>query len=233
MDGLIFLPGIFCSIATVLHFASIATVIARLRNHEQAAPLSNETNGVTIVRPVCGIENFIETLRTTFRLDYSRYEILFCVADTNDPAVPIVRGLMAEHPHIEARLLIGRSDVSTNPKLNNLVKGCYAARYNWILMVDSNVLMPTNHIQCMLSAWWRRPRSAARRRVCGLSWSARSSILIKCAGNVSRTASDWGSLRAKPCFGGGTCSIGWAASRRLPAKWPKMLPQPRRSGNWA
>jgi len=60
---------------------------------------------------------------------------------------------MAEHPHIEARLLIGRSDVSTNPKLNNLVKGCYAARYNWILMVDSNVLMPTNHIQCMLSAW--------------------------------------------------------------------------------
>src|SRR5262249_25098397 len=22
-------------------------------------------------------------------------------------------------------------------------------------------------------------------------------------------------------------------ARRLPAKWPKMLPQPRRSGNWA
>ena len=93
MDGLILLTGIFCSIAAALHFASIATVIARLRNHHQAAPLSNETNGVTILRPVCGIENFIiETLRTTFRLDYPRYEILFCLADTNDPVVPIVRG---------------------------------------------------------------------------------------------------------------------------------------------
>ena len=52
MDGLILLTGAFCFIATVLHFASIATVIARLRNHDQAAPLSNETNGVTILRPL-------------------------------------------------------------------------------------------------------------------------------------------------------------------------------------
>ena len=154
MDGLILLTGIFCSTATALHFASIATVIARLRNDERQVLTSNETNGVSILRPVCGIENFItDTLRATFRLDYPRYEILFCVADTYDPVVPIVRGLIAEHPHIEARLLIGRSDISTNPKLNNLVKGCYAARYDWILMVDSNVLMPTNHIQRMMSAW--------------------------------------------------------------------------------
>jgi hypothetical protein len=32
MDGLILLTGAFCSIAAVLHFASIATVIARLHN---------------------------------------------------------------------------------------------------------------------------------------------------------------------------------------------------------
>ena len=154
MGGLILLTGAFCSIATVLHFASIATVIARLHNDGRSVPLSNEAKGVSILRPVCGMENFItETLRTTFRLDYPCYEILFCVADANDAVVPIVRGLIAEHPHVEARLLIGRSDISANPKLNNLVKGCYAARYGWILMVDSNVLMPTNHIQRRLSAW--------------------------------------------------------------------------------
>jgi ceramide glucosyltransferase len=154
MGGLILLTGAFCSIATIVHFASIATVIARLRNDGQVLPLSNETKGVSILRPVCGMENFItETLRATFRLDYPCYEILFCAADANDAVVPVVRGLIAEHPHIEARLLIGRSDISANPKLNNLVKGCYAARYGWILMVDSNVLMPTNHIQRMLSAW--------------------------------------------------------------------------------
>jgi ceramide glucosyltransferase len=87
MDGLILLTGAFCSIATVLHFASIATVIARLRNDGQSVALSNETKGVSILRPVCGMENFItETLRATFRLDYPCYEILFCVADTSFPS---------------------------------------------------------------------------------------------------------------------------------------------------
>jgi ceramide glucosyltransferase len=154
VDGLILFAGIFCAMAAAVHFASIATVIARLRNGDRTVPLSSETNAVSILRPVCGIENFlVETLRATFRLDHPRYEILFCVADTNDPVIPLVRDLMAEHPQIEARLLIGKSDASANPKLNNLIKGCCAARYDWILMVDSNVLMPPDHIQRMLSAW--------------------------------------------------------------------------------
>ena len=60
---------------------------------------------------------------------------------------------MAAYPDIEARLLIGNSTVSANPKLNNLVKGWHAARHQWVLMVDSNVLMPKDHLQRMLSAW--------------------------------------------------------------------------------
>jgi ceramide glucosyltransferase len=154
MDGLILLTGVFCAIASAVHFASIVTVIARLRKDDRPVSLPNETDGVSILRPVCGIENFIEdTLRATFRIEYPRFEIVFCVADAGDPIVPIVRGLIAEHPLIEAKLLIGNSEISANPKLNNLVKGWHAARYNWVLMVDSNVLMPTDHIQRMLSAW--------------------------------------------------------------------------------
>ena len=56
---------------------------------------------MTIVRPVCGIENFSEeTLASAFHLDHSRYEILFCVADPGDPAVPLVRRLMAAYPNV-------------------------------------------------------------------------------------------------------------------------------------
>jgi ceramide glucosyltransferase len=109
---------------------------------------------VSVIRTVCGIENFIEeTLRSTFQLDYPRYEILFCVADANDPVIAIVQRLVADHSNIEARLLIGNNVVSANPKLNNLVKGWRAARYDWILMADSNLLMPRDHLQRMLSAW--------------------------------------------------------------------------------
>ena len=126
----------------------------RLHRANEPEPISDDAAGVSILRPVCGTENFIEdTLRTAFRLDYPRYEILFCAANADDPAVPIVRNLIAEHPQIEARLLIGNTKISVNPKLNNLVKGWHAARHDWILMADSNVSMPKDHIQRMLSAW--------------------------------------------------------------------------------
>src|SRR5262245_63552193 len=83
-----------------------------------------------------------DTLRSSFDLDYPCYEILFCVAAPNDPVLPLVKGLMAAHPNIAARLLIGDDRVSANPKLNNVVKGWRAASHSWIVIADSNVLMP-------------------------------------------------------------------------------------------
>src|SRR5262249_32433228 len=74
--------------------------------------------GVSLVRPVCGMENHIEeTLRSAFHLDYPRYEIIFCAATANDAAAPLVRRLIAAHPHVPARLLIGNETISDNPKL--------------------------------------------------------------------------------------------------------------------
>ena len=109
---------------------------------------------MSILRPLCGMENSIEeTLRSTFQLGYPDYEIVFCVTDAHDPVIPLVRKLIAEHPHVRANLLIGNSSICENPKLNNLVKGWHGSKGEWVLMVDSNVLMPTDHIQRMLFAW--------------------------------------------------------------------------------
>src|SRR4051794_7451520 len=52
----------------------------------------SDAPGVSIVRPVCGIENHgEETLRSAFRLDYPNYEIIFCAAAASDPVVPTVQ----------------------------------------------------------------------------------------------------------------------------------------------
>jgi ceramide glucosyltransferase len=97
---------------------------------------------VTIIRPVKGVDAFsAATLRSTFRLDPAPAAILFCVASADDPIIPIVRTAIADHPHIEARLLIGAERISDNPKLNNLVKGWTAATTPWIAFIDSNVLL--------------------------------------------------------------------------------------------
>jgi ceramide glucosyltransferase len=60
----------FCGITASLHIVSIVVAIVRCRPRGCIAPL-RETPPVTIVRPVCGLDNFVEeTLRTSFELAY-------------------------------------------------------------------------------------------------------------------------------------------------------------------
>ncbi|MEO6300935.1 MAG: ceramide glucosyltransferase [Paracoccaceae bacterium] len=109
---------------------------------------------ISVLRPVCGIENNLEeTLTTTFQADYPEFEILFCVALPNDPAIPLVNRLMAAYPAVPAQLLIGDDRISGNPKLNNLVKGWRAARHSMILMADSNVLLPPDYLHRLMDQW--------------------------------------------------------------------------------
>src|SRR5262249_36506401 len=136
MDYVVLLAGAFCTIMALLHFSSTLTVVSRLHNANAPGSMRDDVGGVSILRPVCGIENFIEeTLQTTSRLNYPPYEALFCAANPNDPVIQIVGSLTAKYPNIEARLLIENTEISPNPKLKNLVKGCPPARHDWILMV--------------------------------------------------------------------------------------------------
>jgi ceramide glucosyltransferase len=144
----------FCILATSLQVISTAIAAWRCRARARPLPPPNNPGKVSIVRPVCGIDNFArETLGSTFGLDYPDYEIIFCVASENDPVVGLVHELIAAHPGQRARLLIGDDRVGPNPKLNNVVKGFDAARGSWMIMADSNVLMPRDYIQRLLARW--------------------------------------------------------------------------------
>ena len=71
--------------AAALHWGSILVVGLRARFERSHGPPPIDAPGVTIIRPVRGIENHIEaTLASAFRLTYPRYEILFCVAAEDD-----------------------------------------------------------------------------------------------------------------------------------------------------
>ncbi len=141
-----------CS-AVAIHLASIAITIRQFRKAARASSL-DVTPPVTILRPVCGIDNHAETtLRSTFELDWPDYEIIFCSASEADPVVPLVNRLIEQYPNIPARLLTGDDRISINPKLNNLVKGWDAATYEWIVMSDSNVLLPTNYLTSVMGCW--------------------------------------------------------------------------------
>jgi len=148
-----FAAGI-CIASGGMHALSIALASRRCAQRSQPTRIPEDEPPVSIVQPLRGVETYSrETLRLIFALDYPDYEIVFCLADADDPVAPLVRSAIAAHPERPARLLIGDDKVSGNPKLNNVVKGWKAAKNDWIIMADSNVLMPSDYIQRLLASW--------------------------------------------------------------------------------
>jgi ceramide glucosyltransferase len=141
------------AVGVAIHLSSIGLTLLKLRKKPVAKSMHG-TPPVTIVRPVCGLDAGAEaTLRSTFRLAYPQYEILFCVAQPNDPVIPLLRELIAQYPRADAKLLVGDDLVSENPKLNNCVKGWLGAKHAWIVLSDSNVILPPDYLQRLFEVW--------------------------------------------------------------------------------
>ncbi|MGC4409212.1 glycosyltransferase [Rhizobium rosettiformans] len=147
----------FAAIALLAQLASIAIVLSVKLRHKNREAAPTPRPPVTLIRPICGLENNLERcLASSFRLDWPTYEILFCVARADDPAAALARRLMADYPEIPSTLLVGEDPFSANPKLNNVIKGWRSARHEWIVMTDSNVLMPSDTIERMIARWDER-----------------------------------------------------------------------------
>ncbi|MBS1182006.1 MAG: ceramide glucosyltransferase [Proteobacteria bacterium] len=135
------------------HLLTIALYIVRLRRR----PPQTGTIGrprLTLLRPVCGREAFDhETLESSFTQDYPDYEVIFCAPSEADPAVPLLRQLIAAHPERPARLFTGEQRITRNPKLNNLWPGWQAAATDWVCMADSNLRLPADYLATVVAAW--------------------------------------------------------------------------------
>jgi ceramide glucosyltransferase len=108
----------------------------------------DHTPPVTIYKPLKGCdEGLEENLRSFFRLDYPVYQLLFGVADADDPAVPIVRRLLAEFPAHDAQLVVGNPAFGLNPKVENLAALEPHRKHPVILISDSNVVVRPEYLR--------------------------------------------------------------------------------------
>lgn len=141
--------------ATLLgaHLASVALYLRRL-SRPVRLPWGIGRPRVSLLRPVCGLDPFdAETLESSFLQDYPDYEVIFCAQDEGDPAIALLKTLIARHPGVEARVLVGYDAVTGNPKLNNLWKGWKAASSDWICTTDANLLMPPDYLSTVVGTW--------------------------------------------------------------------------------
>lgn len=144
----------FAALLLATNLLCQAIALVRLRRKDRRTALLAALPPVTIVRPLRGIEAFSrETAISGLELDYPRYQTIFAVADPDDPIVPLIEELVTRHGHDRVQLITGDVKVSANPKLNNCVKGWNAAQTEWVILADSNVMMPRDYIQRMLASW--------------------------------------------------------------------------------
>jgi ceramide glucosyltransferase len=146
--------ALYAAFFLVVQHATLAMTVWRCRFSATLRRRPVALPPISLVRPLCGVESHTDaTLAANYGLTYPDYEVIFCVARADDPVVAHVEAVMAAHPDRSSRLLIGDDRISTNPKLNNMVKGWGAARHDRIAFVDSNVLMPPDFLQTLIAAW--------------------------------------------------------------------------------
>jgi ceramide glucosyltransferase len=148
--------AVICVLLCVVQLASIALAWWRCKAVCTCIIPPMSPPGITLVQTLKGVESHSQaTLQSCFRLSYSTHEVLFCVADPDDPVIPLVEAAISAYPDVSARLLIGQKLISDNPKLNNMAKGWDAGRHDLICFTDSNLLLPPDYLQRVLATWSR------------------------------------------------------------------------------
>ena len=111
-------------------------------------PDSAFSPGITLLKPLKGADaTSRDSLQSWFRQDYAGpVQILFAVAEAADPAVPVVRQLLAEHPGVNAQLVVCGPLVGANAKVAKLAQLERLAQHGLLLVSDADVRVPPDFL---------------------------------------------------------------------------------------
>ncbi|QRO01046.1 glycosyltransferase [Archangium violaceum] len=108
---------------------------------------SGQPKGISILKPLCGVDDDLEANLACFAaLDYPAYEVILGVKDTRDPAYAVARAAVARWPHV-MRLELQHGEPGLNPKVNQLITLAGAARYDILVISDSNTRVGPDYLE--------------------------------------------------------------------------------------
>jgi ceramide glucosyltransferase len=143
-----------------LVYYCLALFAARnFRTRAQNLPPSDSsfTPPVSILKPVRGDDwDTYENFASMCDLDYPEYEIVFAVGEADDPIIPTIHKLQQDYPNTSIRLLAGVEKLGASRKTNKLCRLAKEARYNLLVMNDSDVRVEKDYLR-EVTAWFRDP----------------------------------------------------------------------------
>lgn len=133
--------------------------------HESRSRAANGSSDFTpplsILKPLRGLDRgAYENFASFCRQEYPQYEILFATSAEADPAVPLVRGLIRDFPHVPIRLLIDPETKGANDKVGKLCLMAEETRYPLLVITDSDVRVAPDYLR-KVAAIFRDPHVGA------------------------------------------------------------------------
>ncbi|MGO9649535.1 putative Ceramide glucosyltransferase [Candidatus Sulfotelmatobacter kueseliae] len=121
-----------------------------LRTPKRAAPASMAP--VSILKPLKGTDpEMYENFRSHCVQDYPEYEIIFGVSEPDDPAVKLVEQLKTEFPQRAIQLIVCPKQLGTNTKVSNLAQMLPQARYDHLIVNDSDIRVEPDYLRRVLA----------------------------------------------------------------------------------
>ena len=148
------------TLTTVLAVAGMgyfvaAIVAARRFLAARRAPLSEFAPGVSVLKSLKGLDpGMMEAFSSHCRQSYAGpYELLFGVSSLEDPAVAAVELLQVEFPHHSIRLIECPERLGTNGKVSTLVQLVAQARYDFLLINDSDITVSPRYLERVMGCF--------------------------------------------------------------------------------
>lgn len=131
--------SLFLAIASTVGL--VAVLLQRLvmgRYLRRPTPAPRTTPGISILKPLCGIDDDLEQNLASFAaLEWPHYEVLLGVKNTQDAAYPVAVSAAQRWPRV-FRVVLQHGEPGLNPKVNQLVTLERAARFELLFISDSN-----------------------------------------------------------------------------------------------
>jgi len=129
-------------------YALVAAWVAR--SFVRSTTVSAETYpAVTILKPLHGIEpDLFANLARFCNQEYpAPVQIVFGVEDPADPAIGVVRTLIGNFPERDLELVINSRHHGTNRKVSNLINMASKARYEILVISDSDIIVDPDYLR--------------------------------------------------------------------------------------
>lgn len=102
---------------------------------------------VTILKPLCGLEwDSYHNLVSFCQQDYPDYQLIFCVQNTLDPSIELIKKILSQYPHLDLSLVIDSTQIGNNLKISNLANGYSQAKHDIIIISDSDIRVKPDYL---------------------------------------------------------------------------------------